>query len=129
MKFVPPSLPRSSCSFVVLVDTVVLVLVFYLCPFSVRVVATFPGTVLFPLLCFVLPFIESLTPNTAVRCRHSSWYVCLQRDASFRAHKLYDATTCVSVRIHDSAPLSKWWLCRDGIKQAAEHVRAFRVQL
>ena len=34
---------------------VVLVLVFYLCPSSVRVVATFPGTVLFPLLCSVLP--------------------------------------------------------------------------
>jgi len=33
----------------------VLVLVFYLCPSSVRVVATFPGTVLFPLLCSVLP--------------------------------------------------------------------------
>jgi len=33
-----------------------LVLVFYLCPSSVRVVATFSGTVLFPLLCSVLPF-------------------------------------------------------------------------
>ena len=44
------------CSFVLLVDIVVFVLVFYLCPSSVRVVATFPGTVLFPLLCYVLPF-------------------------------------------------------------------------
>ena len=35
---------------------VVLVLVVDLCPSSVRVVATFPGTVLFPLLCSVLPF-------------------------------------------------------------------------
>ena len=35
---------------------VMLVLVFYLCPSSVRVVANFPGTVLFPLLCSVLPF-------------------------------------------------------------------------
>jgi hypothetical protein len=34
----------------------VLVLVFYLCPSSVRVVATFSGTVLFLLLCSVLPF-------------------------------------------------------------------------
>jgi len=34
-----------------LVDTVVLVLIFYLCPSSVHVVATFPGTVLFLLLC------------------------------------------------------------------------------
>ena len=38
------------CSFVLLVDIVVLVLVVYLCPSSVHVVATFLGTVLFPLL-------------------------------------------------------------------------------
>jgi len=44
------------CSFVLLVDIVVLVLVDCLCPSSVRVVATFSGTVLFPLLCSVLPF-------------------------------------------------------------------------
>ena len=43
-------------SFVPLVYIVVLVLVDYLCPSSVRVVATFSGTVLFPLLCSVLPF-------------------------------------------------------------------------
>jgi len=39
-----------------LVYIVVLVLVVCLCPSSVRVVATFSGTVLFPLLCSVLPF-------------------------------------------------------------------------
>jgi len=44
------------CSFVLLVYIVAFVLVFYLCPSSVRVVATFPGTVLFPLLYSVLPF-------------------------------------------------------------------------
>ena len=44
------------CSFVLLFDIVVFVLVYYLCPSPVRVVATFPGTVLFPLLCSVLPF-------------------------------------------------------------------------
>ena len=43
-------------SFVPLVYIVVLVLVVYLCPSSVRVVATFSGTILFPLLCSVLPF-------------------------------------------------------------------------
>ena len=43
------------CFFVLLVYIVVLVSVFYLCPSSVRVVATFPGTVLFPLLCSLLP--------------------------------------------------------------------------
>jgi len=32
------------------------VLLFYLCPSSVRVVATFSGTVLFPLLCSMFPF-------------------------------------------------------------------------
>jgi hypothetical protein len=44
------------CSFVLLVYIVTLVLLFYSCPSSVRVVATFPGTVLFPLLYSVLPF-------------------------------------------------------------------------
>ena len=57
MKLVPPSLPRSSyVPFVLLVYIVVLVLVVYLCPSSVRDVATFPGIDLFPLLCSVLPF-------------------------------------------------------------------------
>ena len=44
------------CSFVLLVYIVVLVLVFCLCPSSVRVVATFSGAVLFPLLCSVPQF-------------------------------------------------------------------------
>ena len=42
--------------FVLLVYIVVLVLVVCLCPSSIHVVATFPGTVLFPLLCSVLQF-------------------------------------------------------------------------
>ena len=44
------------CSFVLLVYIVVLVLVVCLCPSSVRVLATFSSTVLFHLLCSVLPF-------------------------------------------------------------------------
>ena len=40
------------CSIVHLVYIVVLVLEVYLCPSSVRVVATFSGTVLFPVLFF-----------------------------------------------------------------------------
>jgi hypothetical protein len=44
------------CSFVLVVYIVKLVLVFYLCPSSVHVAATFSGTVLFPLLYFVLLF-------------------------------------------------------------------------
>ena len=55
---VGPSISSSVvlCFFVLLVYTVVLVLVVCLCPSSVHVVATFPGTVLFPLLCSVLQF-------------------------------------------------------------------------
>ena len=55
---VGPSISSSVvlCSFVLLVYIVVLVLVVCLCPSSVHVVATFSGTVLFPLLCSVLPF-------------------------------------------------------------------------
>ena len=55
---VRPSISSSVvlCFFVLLVYIVVLVLVVCLCPSSVRVVATFSGTVLFPLLCSVFPF-------------------------------------------------------------------------
>ena len=48
--------PSISSSVVFLVYIVVLVLVVCLCPSSVHVVATLSGTVLFPLLCSVLPF-------------------------------------------------------------------------
>ena len=53
---VGPSISSSVvlCIFVRLVCIVVLVLVVCLCPSSVHAVATFPGTVLFPLLCSVL---------------------------------------------------------------------------
>ena len=44
------------CSFVLMVYTVMLVLVVYLCPSSLRVVASFSGIVLFPLLYSVLLF-------------------------------------------------------------------------
>ena len=55
---VGPSISSSVflCSFVLLVYIAMFVLVFYLCPPSVLVVATFSSTVLFPLLCPVLPF-------------------------------------------------------------------------
>ena len=57
---VGPSISSSVvlCFFVLLVYIVVLVLVVCLCPSSVHVVATFPGAVLFPFLCFL--------PNTVV---------------------------------------------------------------
>ena len=51
------------CSFVLLVYIVMLVLVVYLCPSSVRVVANFSGIVLFPLLYSVLLFFP---PNTLI---------------------------------------------------------------
>ena len=55
---VGPSISSSVvlCSFVLLVDIVVLVLVFNLCLSSVHVVATFSRIALFPLLYSVLPF-------------------------------------------------------------------------
>ena len=55
---VGPSISSSVvlCFFVLLVYIVVLVLVICLCPSSVHAVATFPGTVLFPLLCSLLQF-------------------------------------------------------------------------
>jgi hypothetical protein len=59
---VGPSISSSVvlCTFLLLVYIVVLVLVVCLCPFSVlHVVATFTGTVLFSLLCSVLPFLSN----------------------------------------------------------------------
>ena len=55
---ISPSISSSVvlCVFVLLVYIVTLVLVFFLCPSFVRVVATFPCTVLLPLLSPVLPF-------------------------------------------------------------------------
>jgi len=55
---VGPSISSSvvQCPFVYLVCISVPVLAVSLCPSSVRVVATFSVTVLFPLLCSVLPF-------------------------------------------------------------------------
>ena len=54
---VGPSISSSFvlCFFSLLFYIVVLVLVVCLCPSFIHVVATFPGTVLFPLLCSVLP--------------------------------------------------------------------------
>jgi hypothetical protein len=49
--------PSISSSVVLSVCIAVLVLVFYLCPSSARVVATSSGTVLFPLLRPVLQFL------------------------------------------------------------------------
>ena len=51
------------CSFVLLVYIVALVLVFYMCPSSVRRVATFPGPVLFPLLCKYM-YIKKINSST-----------------------------------------------------------------
>ena len=55
---VGPSISSSAvpCFFFLLVCISVPLLVSYLCPSSVRVVATFSGTVLFLVLCSVLPF-------------------------------------------------------------------------
>ena len=62
---VGPSISSSvvQCSVFLLFCISVPVLAVYFCPSSVRVVATFSGTVLFPLLCSVLPF---FFPNTLI---------------------------------------------------------------
>jgi hypothetical protein len=62
---VGPSISSSVllCSFVLLVYIVTPVLVFYLCPSSVRVVATFPGTVLFDLYYIRIIYINLLAPE------------------------------------------------------------------
>jgi len=71
---VGPSISSSVvlCSFVLLVCIVVLILVFYLCLFSVCLVATFSGTVLFPLLCSVLLFFPLFSFPSNTNC-HSSY--------------------------------------------------------
>jgi len=68
---VGPSISSSVvlCTFILLVYIVVLVLVVCLCPSSAHVVATFFfGTVLFPLLCSVLPLV--LGGNLKKNCCH-----------------------------------------------------------
>jgi len=62
---VGPSISSSVvlCSFIVLVYIVVFILVFCLCPSSVHAVATFSGSLLFPLLCSVLPYWLKLVAN------------------------------------------------------------------
>ena len=60
---VGPSISSSVvlCSFVLLIDTIPFVFVFYLCPSSVRFVATFPGLIL-PFLLLLLPPLLLLLP-------------------------------------------------------------------
>jgi len=91
MKLVPPSLPRSSsvvlCSFVLSVYIAVLVLVVCLCPSSVRVVTTFPGTVLFPLLCSVHWFFSLSSFVIPSKCLKN--FICA---ASKRCSSLFFST-------------------------------------
>ena len=66
---VGPSISSSvvQCSVFLLICISVPVLAVYFCPSSVRVVATCSGTVLFPLLCSVLPLMPlNLTCHYAV---------------------------------------------------------------
>jgi hypothetical protein len=67
---VGPSISSSVvlCSFVLLVYIAMLVLVFCLCPSSVRVVATFSGTVLFPLLHVCLIKLRCMLSNIVLFC-------------------------------------------------------------
>ena len=86
---VGPSISSSVvlCSFVLLVNIVVLVLVVCLCPSSVRVVTTFPGTVLFPLLCSVHWFFSLSSFVIPSKCLKN--FVCA---ASKRCSSLFFST-------------------------------------
>jgi hypothetical protein len=64
---VGPSISSSVllCSFFLLVYNAVPVLVDYLCPYSVGVVATFAGTILFPLVCSVSQLVPPSPPRSS----------------------------------------------------------------
>jgi hypothetical protein len=68
------------CSFVLSVYIAVLVLVFNLRPPSVRVVATSYSTILFPLLCSVLPFspkhMDSFLSNFVTSSKCLKNFIC-----------------------------------------------------
>jgi len=73
-------------------------LVFYLCPSSVRVVATFPATVLFHLLCPVLPFLDTVTIslNSMIQRKHAAtslqvictWLLSWSNELCFTARQM-----------------------------------------
>ena len=96
---VGPSISSSIvlCSFVLLVYIVVLVLVVCLCPSSVHAVANFSGTVLFPLLCSVLPFFFFLL-NTLIL-----FFICLNWAQSAKGAHPY-RKACRSRGIKVAAP-------------------------
>ena len=88
------------CSFVLLVYIVVLVLVFCLCPSSVRVIVTFSGTVLFPLLCknekYTYKILEEFIIYFNIKCQYghkqnnniNEWYCfCMTTRITGRAHQ------------------------------------------
>jgi len=80
--------------FVLLVNIVVLVLVFYLCPSSVRVLATFPGTVLFPLLCSVFQF--PLNTFNVLQYKKIVYYTTVK-------HNYNSSISTVRIQLHVSA--------------------------
>ena len=129
MKSVPPSLLLSSCifSFVLLVYIVVLVLVFYFCPSSVRVVATFSGTVLFPLLFSVLPLFHLLTIGVeGYPCTWSNSDTHAQgraplcvRSAHLRSHYVHNTQRSRGANVHAPGVVRT----RDPCKRAAADPR------
>ena len=123
-------------SFVLLVYIVVLVLVFYFCPSSVRVVATFPGTVLFPLL-YSMGFVHTelwlelfipincstcfrlfLRPSSgAQNCTYSVRYcqtntaACCYRgwDGTHEFHLIHDSSIGLIIADAVCSVLCSWW--------------------
>ena len=97
------------CSFVLLIYIVTLVLVFYLCPSSVRVVATFPGTVLIPLLHSVFPF----SPNALALSSFVIQRRCLKNfncAASKRCSSLFFSTQASLPNFNAALAVMLWIL-------------------
>ena len=111
---VGPSISSSviQCSFVLLVCIVVLVLVFYFCPSSVCVVATFSGTVLFPLLCSVLLFFSLIhwffsLSNFVISSKYFKMFVCA---ASKRCSSLFFSTQASLPNFNAALAIMLWIL-------------------
>ena len=108
---VGPSISSSVvlCSFVLLVCIVMLVLIFYLCPSSVRVVATFSGIVLFPLLYSVFPFFFRFfsSSNFVIPSKCLKHFICA---ASKRCSSLFLSTQASLPNFNPALAVMLWIL-------------------
>jgi len=103
--------------FVLLVYIVVLVLVVCLCPSSAHDVATFSGTILFPLQCSVLPYFclihRFFSLSSFVSTELHLWvvYRFWNMVVSWRIVEHYAATfECLTISDLLNAPIKSWYL-------------------